>query len=152
MLRRIVVLAACETDQIDKGKIPLTAYVAREPHPLQAVEDVGAHRLPRKQREMLKDDAAIGTRRADRLALDEYLAGFRGEKAADEIEQRRLAAAGGSEQRDEFTHAHVERHVLEREHRPPARWAIAMAHACDGDLRLRHGPQPLPAAFDGPAS
>src|SRR5262249_1493416 len=93
---------------------------------------------------MLKDDAAIGTRRADRLALDEDLAGFRGEKAADEIEQRRLAAAGGSEQRDEFTPAHVERYVLEREHRPPARWAIAMAHACDGDLRLRHGPQPCP--------
>ena len=101
---------------------------------------------------MLKDDAAIGARRADRLALDEDLAGFRGEKAADEVEQRRLAAAGRPKQRDEFTPAHVERHVLEREHGPPARWAIAMAHARDGDLRLRHGPQPLPAAFDGPAS
>src|SRR6516162_3574794 len=151
-LRRIAVLEAGQPDQIDEGLRPLPAFVAREPHALQAVEDVGAHRLPRKQREMLKDDAAIGTRRADQLALDENLAGFRGEKAADEIEQRRLAAAGGSEQRDEFTPVHVERYVLEREHRPPAGWAIAMAHACDGDLRLRHGPQPLPAAFDGPAS
>src|SRR5258707_15139396 len=93
---------------------------------------------------MLKDDAAIGTRRADRLALDEYFSGFRGKKAADEVEQRRLAAARGSEQRDEFTSPYVERHVLEREHRPPARRAIAMAHARDDDLRLCHALQLVP--------
>src|SRR5262249_16361812 len=146
------VLEAVEPNQVDEGLRPPVTFVAREPHPLQAVEDVAAHRLPRKQREMLKDDAAIRARRADRLALEEDLAGFRGGEAADEAEQGQLATAGGSEQRDEFTPPHVERHVLEREHRPPAWWAIAMAHARDGDLRLRHGPQPLPAAFDGPAS
>src|SRR6266545_52622 len=55
-LRRIAVLEAGQPDQIDERLRPLLALVAREPHPLQAVEDVGAHRLPRKQREMLKDD------------------------------------------------------------------------------------------------
>src|SRR6266540_4189131 len=43
--------------------------------------------------------------------------------------------------------AHVERDVLEREHRPPGRRPIAMAHALDDDLRLRHGPRPVPAVF-----
>src|SRR6266508_3254229 len=151
-LRRIAVLEAGEPDQVDEGLRPPLALLARKSHAFQSVENIAAHRLPRKQREMLEHDAAIWPRRADRLALDQNPAGLRGEKAADEVEQRRLAAAGGAEQRDEFTPTHVERHVLEREHRPPARWTVAMAHACDGDLRLRHGPQPLPAAFDGPAS
>src|SRR5262249_6833021 len=102
-----------------------------------------------KQREMLKDDAAIRAGRGDRLALDEDLAGLRREKTADEIEQRRLAAAGGSEQRYELTRADVERDLLKREHRPAGPRAIAMAHAIDDDLRRRQGFQPLPATWDG---
>src|SRR5262249_23039691 len=70
-LRRIATLEAAEPDQIDEGLRPLLAFVAREPHALQAVEDIAAHCLPRKQCEMLKDDAAVRTRRADRFALDE---------------------------------------------------------------------------------
>src|SRR5262249_8803708 len=135
-------------DEIDEGLRPPLAFLARKSHSLQAVEDVGADRLPRKQREVLKDDTAIGPGGADRLALDEDLAGLRGEKTADEVQPRRLAAAGRSEQRDELPRAHIERDVLEREHRPPGRRAIAMAHAIDDDLRLHHGPQPVPAPFD----
>jgi hypothetical protein len=138
------VLETVESDEIDEGLRPSLAFLARKAHPLQAVEDIGADRLPRKQREVLKHDPAIGPWGADRLTLDEDLAGLRGEKAADEIEQRRLAAAGRSEQRNEFTRAHIERDVLEREHRPAGRRAIAMAHAIDDDLRLHHGPQPFP--------
>ena len=94
---------------------------------------------------MLKDDAAIGTRRAHWSALDENLAGFGGEEAANEIQQRRLAAAGRSQQRDELADAHIERDVLECEHRPPTGRSIEVAHACNDDLCLRHGPLPLPA-------
>src|SRR5262245_3307430 len=84
---------------------------------------------------MLKDDAAIGTRRADRLALDEDLAFLGGKKAADEIKQRRLAAAGRPEQRDELAPVNLERDVFEREHRTPARRPIDVLHAFDDDLR-----------------
>ena len=62
-------------------------------------------RLPGKQREMLEHDAAVGARRADRLALDQDLAGLDRQEAADQIEQRRLAAAGRTEQREEFAAA-----------------------------------------------
>src|SRR5262249_26742495 len=143
-LRGVAVLEAIEPDQVDEGLRPLLAFLPRKSHSLQAVEHIAAHCLPRKQREMLKDDAAIRAGRGDRLALDEDRAGLRREETADEIEQRRLAAAGGSEQRYELTRADVERDLLEREHRPAGRRAIAMAHAIDDDLRLRHGLQPLP--------
>src|SRR5262249_41963271 len=91
-LRRIAVLEAAQPDQIDEGLRPLLAFLAREAHALQAVEDVAAHGLPRKQREMLKDDAAIGTRRGDRLALHEDFAGFRWKKAAALVEAIGLAS------------------------------------------------------------
>jgi len=87
---------------------PLLALVAREPHPLQAVEDVGPDRFPRKQREVLEDNAAIRARRSDRLALDDNPAGFRRQKTADQVEQCRLATARGAEQRNELTRSDVE--------------------------------------------
>ncbi len=125
----------------------LLALVAGEPHPLEAVEDVGAHALPGKQREVLEHDAAVGARRADRLALDQDLAGLGRQEAADQIEQRRLAAAGRAEQREEFPASHIQRHILERQHRPPARRPVDVVDALDDDLRLRHFPAapPLPA-------
>ena len=134
-LRGIAVLETLQPDQIDERLRALLALRARQPLPLEAVENVGAHRLPREQREMLEHDAAVGPGPGDRLAVDQDLAGLGREKAADEIEQRRLAAARGAEQRDEFPLAHVERHVVERQHRPAARRPVGVAHALDDDLR-----------------
>src|SRR4051794_36146866 len=93
---------------------------------------------------MLEDDAAIRTRRAHGGTLDENLAGFGGEEATNEIQQRRLAAAGRPQQRNEFAGTHIERDVLECEHRPPTGRSIEVAHACNDDLRLHHGPLPPP--------
>ncbi len=61
-------------------------------------------------------------------------AGFDRQKAADQIEQRRLAAAGRPEQRDEFAVGDLERDLVERQHLAPARRAVDVADAVDDDL------------------
>ena len=76
----------------------------------------------------------------DRLAVDADGAGLDRHEAADQIEQGRLAAAGGPEQRDEFAVADLERHLVERQHLAPARRTVDVADAVDDDLRgRRHG-------------
>src|ERR1700674_5734388 len=59
-LRGIAVRKAVQADQIDERLRLLLALSAREPHALEAVKHVRPHGLPRKQREMLEDDAAVG--------------------------------------------------------------------------------------------
>ena len=86
---------------------------------------------------MLEHDAAVGAGAGDRLAVDADGAGLDRQEAADQIEQRRLAAAGGPEQRDEFAVADFERHLVERQHLAPARRTIDVADAVDDDLRGR---------------
>src|SRR5207302_443613 len=95
--------------------------------------------LPRKQREMLEHDAAIGTGRADRLAVDRDRAGLIAQEAADQITQGRLAATRRPQQRNEFPRPNLKRDIVERQHRAPARRPVSMFHARDDDLR--HGPE-----------
>src|SRR5258707_14208156 len=97
-----------DPDEMDEGLRPPLALLPCKPHPLQAVEDVGADRFPRKQREMLEDNTAIRARCTDRLALDKNSAGFRGQKAAAQIEQRRLATTRGADERNELTRSYIE--------------------------------------------
>ena len=137
-LRGIAVLEAVEADEIDERLRARLACVTRQPHSLETVKNVAAHRFPGKQREMLKHDATIRARRAHRLALDRDRAGLDREKAADQVQQRRLPAARWPEQGDEFAGTHIERDLLEREHRPSARRAVDVAHALDDDLRRCH--------------
>src|SRR5215470_14086763 len=66
----IAVLEALEADELNEGLRALLALGARHALPLEPVKDVGAHRLPRKQREMLEHDAAVGPGSGDRLAVD----------------------------------------------------------------------------------
>ena len=85
-----------------------------------------------------------GPGRRNRLALDMDAALLDRQEAAEQIEQRRLAAAGRTEQGQEFPRLDIDRNILERQHWPAARRAIEMMHIPDDDLRLGHGPQPLP--------
>src|SRR5262249_13035230 len=59
-LRRVAVLEALEAHQLDEGLYALLALGARHALPLKAVENIGAHRLPGKQREVLEHDATVG--------------------------------------------------------------------------------------------
>ena len=135
-LRRVAVLKSAQADHIDKRLRAPLALGARHALPLKAVENIGAHRFPREQRKMLKHDTAVRPWRRDRFAFHGDAAGFDRKKPADEIEQGGFAAAGGTEQRQEFARPHLQRNVGQRQYGPAARRPIGVVDALDDDLAL----------------
>ena len=102
-LSRVMLLErgeAGETEQRARGALALAERGM--PLHLQAELDVLAHRLPGKQRILLKHHAAVGAGAVHRLAVDGDDARGRLEEAGDRVEQRRLSAAGGTDDRDEL--------------------------------------------------
>jgi hypothetical protein len=91
------------------------AAIVRRRHALdfQAEGDVLFHRHPRKQRVFLEHHAALRTGAGHQLAVGGDGAGRRQRKAGDGIQQRRLAAAGRTEQADELALRDVEVDVLQ---------------------------------------
>jgi hypothetical protein len=81
---------------------------------LQAEAHVAPHGLPRKQRVVLEHDAAIRTGRFDRAAIDGHAALGRALEPREQVEHRGLAAAGRTDDDEEFTAPHVEREVAHR--------------------------------------
>jgi hypothetical protein len=89
----------------------------RRPRPVLDREgDVVADRAPRKQRlrVLLEKVDDAGRRRADRRAAKRRAAAARRQEPRGDLQQRRLAAARGADDRDEFTFADVERDPRER--------------------------------------
>jgi hypothetical protein len=87
-------------------------------HPLRDAErihDVVDHRAPRKELiEILEDDRAVGTRLADRAAVERDAAVRRRQETRDPFEQRRLAAARGADQHELLAAPHDEVGRLDR--------------------------------------
>src|SRR5581483_10800228 len=104
-----------QADELDVGLRAALLLVAREAELLEAVAHVRSNRAPGKEREVLEHHAAIRAGPGDRRTFDADCALLHRQEAADEIEQRRFAAARGSEQRDEFARRNRERHLLERQ-------------------------------------
>src|SRR5690606_14558439 len=86
-------------------------------------------------REVLEDDAAIGPGSLHHRPFDGDLSRFDRKKSAQQVEQRRLAATGGPEQRQELALSDTQRNVIDRKHRMAVRRTIHMAEALDDDLR-----------------
>src|SRR3954471_6046350 len=123
-LRRVALLEALEAHHLDIALRAALLLLARQAELLEAIAHIGANGAPGKEREVLEDDAAVGTRTRDRRAFDADRPVFYGQEAADQIEQRRFTAARRPEQRDEFAHADLERNILQSEHLAPARRPI----------------------------
>ena len=85
---------------------------------------------------MLEHDAAVGTGRHHRLALDRDAAGLGRQEAADQVEQGRFPAAGGAKQRQKFARADFKRDIGQSQHGAPARRAVGVVHPLDDDLGL----------------
>ena len=64
--------------------------------------NVALDRAPRKQSRLLERHRGALVDRRDRGAVDQHGSGIRGIESADQAKQRRLAAAGGAEQRDDL--------------------------------------------------
>src|SRR5262249_31480403 len=134
-LGRIAVLETREANEVDEAlRAPFT-LLSRQAHLLQAVEDVGAHRLPREQREMLEHDAAVGTGAANRHTIEQDSTPLGLKEAADQVEQGGLAAARWSQDRKEFARAHLKGDILQRQHRMAVRRTIEVVDPLDDDLR-----------------
>src|SRR5262249_7457057 len=134
-LRGIAVLEAGEADKLDMLASAAQPLVARQALLFETVEDVLHHRLPREQREMLKDNAAVRAGPGHRPILHHDPPVLDRQKAADEVEHRALPTAAGAEEREEFPVAHRQRDLVERQHRPAARRPVSMADPVDEDMR-----------------
>src|SRR5919199_3169604 len=79
----------------------------------QPEDDVVEHRPPREQAVLLEDEAAVRSGSVHRVTVDPHLASRRRPQAVDDPQQRRLAAARGADDRDEFARPHLQRHVAQ---------------------------------------
>src|SRR6185312_92039 len=132
-LRGVGILEAFQMHEIDQLLRPSLALGLGHALLLEAVEHVLLHGLPRKERVILEDNAAIGSGLRHPLAADRDTAALDRQEPAEKIEKRALAAARGPEQRDEFALFHFQRDAVERKHRPPAHRAIGVADCAEDD-------------------
>src|SRR5947207_9603981 len=105
-LRGIAVLEPREADEVDEVAGSALPLVARQPELFRAVQHVLQHRLPWEQREVLEDDAAVGTGTGNGLLLHHDRAMLDRQEPADEVKERALAAAAWPEERDELAVPH----------------------------------------------
>ena len=108
----------------------------------QAVADVLGHRHQREQREVLEDQRGrplVGADAGHVLAADAHRALRRLEKAGDRAQQRRLAAAGRAENREEFAAVDLQGDVLDG-----GETAETDRHVVEIDVRAHAPPDVLP--------
>lgn len=105
---------AAEPDEFQQfGRLPAALARAESLH-LEAERDVVDHALPRKQRVLLKHEAAFGMRTVDGFIVDGDHALRRGDVARYRAEQGRLAAARRAEHADELTGRDIDVETVER--------------------------------------
>src|SRR5256885_4476255 len=98
-----------QLDQLELFERDRLALGLAHPFHLEPEGHVAERGAPREQLgKVLEYDAAVEAVAADRLAGDADLAGGRGEKAGDHVEQRRLAAARRADEAKEFRSLDVE--------------------------------------------
>src|SRR5258707_5196443 len=105
------------------------------PH-LQPEFDVALHCLPGEQRILLKHHTAIGAGTIDRFTIDGDATFGRLEEARHRIEQGGFAAAGRSDDRNEFSGIDMDRSIANRFDRALER-VVAQAKIADVDAALR---------------
>ena len=104
-----------------RSSISPHARLAAPPVPaghLERQRDVLRDRAPVVEDGVLEDDPVVAVEPGlvRGLAVDEHVALARPDQVADDPQQRRLAAAGGADQRDELARLDVEVDPVEREH------------------------------------
>ncbi len=134
-LARIAIGEFLEPDHADQAVGRCAALLRRERAVFEPVEDVAADGEPGKQRIFLEHHPAIDAGTRDRLAVDVNVA-LRRNEAANDVEERALAAAGGADDRHELAFAHIEVGARERPHLLAVR-LVGLGDAADSDLR-RH--------------
>ena len=81
----------------------------------EAEEDIAHDIQPREKRVLLEHDHAVATGAGDVFAVGQNLSTVRLVEAGDEVQERRLAAAAGADEAEEFTLADFHTHIVECE-------------------------------------
>jgi hypothetical protein len=133
--------------QAHQGEVALgdlSLFRRRQPLQERPELDVLPGRPPGEEHVLLEHDAPVSPGPGDRLAVDEDAPARRGDEARDHAQERGLATPARSEQTDEVLVAHLERQVVDRDHRPLPR-DVDLAHPFGLHLgdhgRRRHGPE-----------
>src|SRR4029079_2122371 len=113
----VVLREALELDEVEHlvdPRLPALLAPARE---LEGQGDVLRDRAPLVEHRVLENDpvVVVATRFPRRLAVDSRAPGRRRDQVADDAQQRRLAAAGRPDQRDELARVDLEVDVLQRD-------------------------------------
>ena len=106
---------SAETDLIEHGQRTLSPLGHRNAAHAQRIRDVLPDAHVRKERIALEHDAALARayrQRADVVALEADRAGIRRQEAGDDAQERRLAAARGTDADDELARGNRQRNVL----------------------------------------
>src|ERR1700722_12564521 len=101
-LMRIMMLEAVEMQHLDRALGPRAALGPVDALQLETELDVSEYRAPRQQAEMLKNHAAVRTRPAGGLAVDEDAAGFGFDEAGNDAQQGGFAAARRADDAEKF--------------------------------------------------
>ena len=128
-------------DQLDEFRhLAFDVRLRRAGH-AQAIGDILEHGLPGKQAEVLEHHGDAGDRLGHAFGADPDLAGIVRQQAVDAPQERGLAAAGRSDDRDDLALTDVEIDVAEDFER-----AVVLAQAADADAWLAFR---APAKRDG---
>src|SRR5258708_118648 len=104
-----------------------------KPADLSRQQDIVEHAAPLQQHRLLEHDPHVARRARERHAVVEQEAARWADEPADQLEQRRLTAAGGADQRDEFVPPDREIDLRERGD-PPTFRRVRFFQALDVDF------------------
>jgi hypothetical protein len=110
-----------EVAELDELQHLAHARLALRPVPpghLERQRDVLLHRAPVVEDGVLEDDpvVAVAPGLVGRLAVHDHVSAGRLDQVADDPQQRRLAAAGRADERDELLRPHLEVDPFQRDH------------------------------------
>ena len=118
--RGIVVGKAVQAELVEHGARALFRVAARHAPDLEAELHVGDRRAPGQQQVLLQHVAGFRRDAGEHRAVPPDLAGTRRKQPGEDIEQRRLPAAGGADDGDDLARLQLEADLADDRHGAPA--------------------------------
>src|SRR3954466_5158239 len=118
--------------RLDLGAVPIAPFRG------DGIGDVAEHGAPRQQRVALEDHGAVEAGALDGLPVDDDGALARLIKPGQNIQHRRLAAAGMPDHAAEFAARHRQPEILEDRRLAAIRAGITPRDALDGNELVHH--------------
>src|SRR5712671_4644130 len=136
-MMRIGLRELLELDQAQLLERDLLALGLADAFHLEPEGDVAKRGAPGKElRKVLEHNAAVGALAADGLTADADLAAGRRQKSRDDVKERGLAAARGTQQAEELRLLHLEADAVDAGH-APRRCVVDERDVADFDVRHR---------------